>query len=678
MKKILLPILLLITGIYIYAEEPQFIINSGHTSEISSMDYFKDENLLFTGGQDGTVKIWNSYSGQLKYNYQISHMPVRCIEVCQTKPYIASVISDGINAVNLTVHNWKTGELVFRHRLAEVPLFIRFSPLGSFVMYGKTDFDSLVFLDAETGNPLNLITEGFGIVSSAFISESEKTLLAYNNSGSIQYWDLTNNTRKTKIPSIPNLKNISFTSNGRYMTGYDGKELLLIDLLKGNDIDSIPVENLQQAVIDFNRDKLVWTSTTAREMSVNTVTITGTGFTNIDRSLTRSFSEPSALLSYSDKIFTGYRNGTVSVKDSWSDDIETFSENVLLDIQDFAVNNNSLSITAEGKILSISSELFQLNSYGADISELGSTVIDTDPQSVYGLSSGEGSDFLLWESDSPSEGTIRKFNSRTGMMNTLTELSTPLISAEYKNGNLLTLDKNGECRVIDYLSGEELFNYTSFGLRAVDFIDGNNIIAGRNSTATLPSPLLHINTKTGETVPVDDNNILVFDLEYDELTRKLYTLGFEERNGIMRTVLKQHTGRNHDRAETILAFPGEDINASFTSDSESSKIFTSLGYGGIKMLYWGGFTQLETGQSIPMVLKLHEQVLSALNHNSSLSIYNTSNGSKLMDVYIFRDLSWAAILDGGRFYASSGAEKYVNIYDSDTGRSLQKNKYIIN
>lgn len=661
----------------INAQVPRFIINSGHTGKISSLDYQKDKNLLFSGGHDGIIKVWNASTGKIKYQIQVSHMPIQQIEVSSSKPYVAAVVSDGINAANLSVWNWETGTLVYRHRLSENPLFVLFSPQGNFIMYGKTDWDSLVFLDADTGDSLNLIPEGFGIVSSAFISDSEKTLLTYNNSGTIQYWDLTNGNRKTKISTVANLGNISFTPSGRYMTGFTGKEILLIDLLNGTKIGSLPAENLVHSVIDQVNDKLVYAVKTTRDLSLNTVSITGSGFTFPDETTIRNFASPTVILSSGGRITTAYKSGSIYTKESYSENLKLFAENKLLTINDFAINETAFAATAPGKLISISSDFFTEDFTGNITPEITAKIVNTDKSSNYGISAGRGDDFLLWESQSTTGGSIRIFDSETGRAKPLSAISTPLISADYSGDKVLTLDLNGECRIIDYSTGEDDFKYSSYGLRTVDFIEGRNIIAGRNSSAALPSPLLHINTRTGETVPVKDSNLLIFDLEYDELTRKLYTLGFEERKGVMRTVLKQHTGRDHDRSETLFAVPGEDIDSTFTSDSESSKIFTSLGYGGVKMLYWGGFTSLENTSSIPKTLKLRGSLLATLNQDSSFTIFKPSNGAKIMDLFIFNDFSWAALLPENKFYVSEGAEAYVNVYQADSDTELSKLKYMI-
>ncbi|MDC7125089.1 MAG: hypothetical protein PQJ46_05960, partial [Spirochaetales bacterium] len=205
-----------------FGDTPRFLINNSHTNSISAIEYSELSNTLVTAGNDGKLKVWGLPDGKLEYQLQASYTQIRKMAISQSGSYAAIISSDGINVVELSVWNWKTGKKLFSKRLKEVPLFITFSPKGTFLVYGKTDWNSLVFLNAKTGSKRYPIREGFGIVSSAFISNSEKTLLTYNSSGSIQYWDLKNGKRKTKIPTTPDLKNISFTSSGRYMTGYDG------------------------------------------------------------------------------------------------------------------------------------------------------------------------------------------------------------------------------------------------------------------------------------------------------------------------------------------------------------------------------------------------------------------------------------------------------------------------
>lgn len=100
----------------------------------------------------------------------------------------------------------------------------------------------------------------------------------------------------------------------------------------------------------------------------------------------------------------------------------------------------------------------------------------------------------------------------------------------------------------------------------------------------MKSPLLNINPETEEVVPIKDSNILTFMVDYDSTTRTLYSLGFERKDNALKTVLKSHRGRTLEITETLLTYPGEDAEASFIVDKNRSRVFTSLGFGGIHML----------------------------------------------------------------------------------------------
>ncbi len=668
-------ILFILPILCISAEDSRFLINSGHSGTVSDTDFSADGKLIFSGGDDGTVRVWNSSNAQLLYRLQISHLPIRRISASTSKPYIASIESDGINSVNLSVWNWETGERLFRQRLNEIPLFLKFSPQGNFIVYGRTEWESLVFLDAETGRQLPYLTEGFGIVSSVFISDSEKTILTYSPSGNLQYWDLSTSTMKQKVQTVTNLEDISFSASARYMTAYDGRNLVLVDLITGRKISSVSADKYICSSIDSKSDKLVYFRDSETDIIMNVSDFSGQRIDQPESYTLRNRTNPASVISVKGTVYTSYENGNICRNPINSADVSEFAANKLLKISGFSVSGETMAISAPGRLLRISSDFFIKNQSSSINPEVGSKVYSLEKDSSFGLSSMGDGDYLLWTSESSKAGRLVLFNSEDGPVRLISQLSAPLVSAEYTNGKILTLDKTGECRVIDPDTGETEFKYTAFGLRAVEFIEDNNIIAGRSSTSTLTTPLLHINTKTGETVPVEDSSLLVFDLDYDDISKKLYTLGFEERNGVIKTVLKEYTGRNHDKADTIIAFPGEDIGATFASDPHSSKIFTTLGFSGVKLLYWGGFTKLDNISGIPRDIRLFGNILISLNQDNSFTIWNPSNGNRIMDLFIFDDLSWAASLTDNKYYASEGAEKYISIYDGTSTKTLNKAKF---
>ncbi|MFP4618306.1 MAG: hypothetical protein ACLFMZ_05625, partial [Spirochaetaceae bacterium] len=215
-------------------------------------------------------------------------------------------------------------------------------------------------------------------------------------------------------------------------------------------------------------------------------------------------------------------------------------------------------------------------------------------------------------------------------------------------------------KIISPEDGSRKFIYNSFGLRSVSEVQNGNLIASRNKTDFIDTPLLHINPNTGETVPIDESNILTFHLQYDDITRNLYTIGYEERSNGLRTVLKQHSGFNYDRVTTLLSYPGEDPEATLAVDPVSSKVFTSLGYGKVHMYAWNGFTYLEPINHISRKLYVHDGFLYSLNEDSSISVWNTDRGTLIMTIYVFKDYSWAVIPREGEPYMYGDADEYIH------------------
>jgi hypothetical protein len=205
------------------------------------------------------------------------------------------------------------------------------------------------------------------------------------------------------------------------------------------------------------------------------------------------------------------------------------------------------------------------------------------------------------------------------------------------------LEKDGSCQIINSYTGDNVFKYSSFGINSVESVFGDNLIAGRNRTTFLKSPLLHINTVTEEVVPIDESNIIIFKMDYDSITRTLYTLGFEERNSGLITVLKAHTGRAWELTDTIMTYPGEDQAGSFVVDESKSRIYLSIGNSGLIMYGWNGFTDMEQTNHIPKNLYVEKNLLVSLNTDSSLSFWDTTKGELIVNFYLMKTGEWIAI-----------------------------------
>ncbi|MDR1894890.1 MAG: WD40 repeat domain-containing protein [Spirochaetales bacterium] len=212
----------------------EILINSGHHAQVNHLDYLQGD--LFSLSRDGTLKVWEA-SGRLRASRPIAGGDIRMAALSPARNEAAVISADSTGACRLSAYNWQTGEELFSLPLPEQPLFLRYSPRGSFLVWGITGWNSLQFVDAETGRTLNFLEEGFGIVSGAFISSTEKTILTYGPSGSLQYWDLELGTLKTRFSTFPGLALLGWTASGRYLAAADRDTLYLIDLLTGQAVD---------------------------------------------------------------------------------------------------------------------------------------------------------------------------------------------------------------------------------------------------------------------------------------------------------------------------------------------------------------------------------------------------------------------------------------------------------
>jgi len=670
--KLVIPAIVLLLGFVLVLPAQQGIqINTGHTQPINDLAIQRDRAMLYTVGDDGTLRVWDTDKyitgrGTLLHKLQISHLPIVRIAVHPSEPQVALVETDRINTFHLSVWNYETDEELFSHKIEEVPLFLRYSPRGTYLMYGKTEWNSITFLDSQSGEFTPALEQGFGIVSNIFLSASEKTLLTYSPSGMLRYWNLSTGEEKTSFSTIGDLADVQFSSSGVYMSGVKSRTLYIINLVTGAIESQRIFESIRSYSLDPSQDRLVVYFTENSRPRFQSFRVEQRNSTRFLSEAGPSYSAPdfavSPLLFDGSRTFFCGENGEIFSQSIYNSDVSLFSSSVLLNINGLSLAGDSMVIAGRDNILKITSRAFSQSDLDPDSEHSYYTERFENPiHAETGIYSVSRNRFLVYP-QSGSGSTIYMFDG-TGFTPLNITITSPVQTVSKYGDNVLLLEKNGKLRIIDPLSDRELFSYASFGLQsAVEAFD-NNIILARNQTDLINTTLLAINPDTSETVPIPDKNLLTFNLAYDTTARSLYSLGFENRRGSIRTVLKAYQGKNLGRISTLLSYPGEDSEASLAVDQETSRLFTSLGYGDVHMFTWESFTTLDQVEHIPRRLYTHSSMLYSLNGDSSISIWNTRNGRLLMNIYVFEDLSWVVSFADGRFHATNEAYKWIHIFE---------------
>lgn len=662
MKRVFILFVLLTVSLAPAWTENRVLISTGHTQSINDFALLESDNTLFSAGNDGTLRVWDSGSQRLLHKLQISHLPIVKIAVHPEKPEVALVETDRINTYHLSVWNYSTGKELFSHKIQEIPLFLKYSPQGTYLIYSRTDWKSLTFLDADSGQLSPVLGDGFGIVSDLFFSQSEKTLVTYNASGTIRYWNTENGEQKTApISTIGDLTRISFSENGVFMLGVKGNTLYLVNLVNGQIEAREQFENLYAYSFYPSSNLItVYITESSRPRFLSYRVEQNSFLFPVQKSTSAPDKAEAPLQLIGSELFFCTPEGSIFTQSVYSSEAKLFSKSVLMKVSDIGFSDNRLFLATDEEIFSLRSRAFSENpgAYGRKSNYSFSTERFENPlKSESGIAVLSEERFLLYPTQGQKNDLYLFEANRFNKLNI--ELSGPIQSADLYNNQVLLLEQGGTLRIIDPVADRETFNYSSFGLQSAAESYDDKIIVARNKNEFINTTLLSINPETSETVPIPDRNLLTFSLDYDHTTRSLYTLGFEERRDTIRTVLKEHQGSNYGRVATLLSYPGEDNEASLAIDRETSRVFTSLGYGDVHMFTWDGFTTLQKVEHIPRKLYTHAGLLYSLNGDSSISVWDIDHGKLLMTLYMFDNSSWAITFSDGSYYAADGAEQWI-------------------
>jgi WD40 repeat protein len=656
------PLLLLV---FSGAAAAETTVRSGHTASITAITQRTEDNLLVTASQDGSVKVWSTRGGYLASSIQASHLGIPLIAVHPALPRVAIVTTDGINTFRLELWDWETKERIFSKRIEDIPLFLNFSSGGSFITFGKADWNSLTFLDAEKGFEQQMTGSAFGIVSAVYVTPSDKTLITYSPAGMLRYFDLeTGELKAAPIRTRSGLEQVQFSPDGLYLVGKAGNDLIVVNLINGSETARQEIKNFHSFSFDSISSNIAVLANppSGRELSVYRFSRRANRVLLEKRSLPLRIGRfsPQRISFKNEKLYSGDNNGNIALHQLYSGEAVLFAAPRIASVENVSFSDKGMLLSlGSGDLMLIESDLF---SEGKKYAGYFKTRKFESPYASGSGSIGmEDGSFLIF-STRESNAPLLRLDTGFGTFTRIGELPNPIIEARRygDDGNILLLDTQGTVTIFTAL-GRKLSSQSSFGIRSAAVAsEDQSFIAGRSRSGAMPSALLKVDIASGETVPIDSSNILVFMTTYNSLNRTLYTLGYEERRGQLRTVLKSHEGTQFDRETTLLTYPGEDPNASFVAEGSGTRLFTSLGYSGVLMLEWDGFTPMERIEHIPRNLYIHRNFLFSLNRDSSISAWSTENGEAVLTFFLFDDDSWAAVYNDGETFNSPEAAQLLH------------------
>ncbi|HVO37631.1 MAG TPA: hypothetical protein VMV03_01260 [Spirochaetia bacterium] len=664
------------------------LVNTGHVGAVLDLQYDEKRDLLFSAGEEGAVKIWDAKSGSLVRSLRVTPHAAQMIAVNPRDPQVAVVAVDGLRAFSVSVWDWEQEKQIIRIPLKEAPLFVRFSGQGTWLVYGVSAWQGLKIVDVSTGDALTFHPEGFGIVGFAEVSRSEKTIMTYQITGRISYWDLASGDLVREVPTAPYLSRIRISRDRRFLVGNTGREALLIDTFTGAVRGRASINGDVALDISPGGDRLAgvpaaggiisrWVisgDTLAPQPAPLGVEAASAGASSDGASSMDSFQ---ALCYGSDELFIAAVDGRISAT-SESGGTRRIGQNALAGITGVDAARGLLALGGPDWVRVFSTDLRASDSAPTYVRSI---LFENPWKAPVGLMFLSDSTLLAWTRDDklprfavldlpvpfPSRLAAAEAGSRAHFRVLTPGFRAPLVDLAAVGTDLLGIETGGTVRVVDMASGATRFERRVPAVSAIVRSSPAELVGGRNTALAAGGSLVRINTRTGETVGIAGRNVFSWDLVFDSAGLSttgpaLYAVGVDAAGA---TNLLRYDGPGFERETVLASDPEEDLDASLALDPDTHAVFASVGRA--RVVSWDGRETRALPAEVATSRKLlaRDGLLMSLNRDSTLTISAQATGERIAELSLFPDGEWAVLAHGGGYLASPGGDARVSVFLDD-------------
>jgi hypothetical protein len=655
----LLSLLLCLPALAFGQGAQRVVAESSHTGAVNDLAFDQERGLLLSGGEDGTVRVWDAATSGLKAVLRISYRPVQRLALHPSLPQVAVLVGENLKADLLSVWDWEQGKKLFELTSARQLLHLGYSPQGGYLLYSRADYRSLVAVESQSGRPLDLFAKGFGIVSFFVISKNENTVMGYQPSGLITYWDVRREQAILQLRTLADLSLIRITPSGRHLLACSDERLQAIDLLSGALVSEQAIQGATRLAVSPAGTEVAALVSDGSASLVRQWFFGGAYLSELGPPAAPSGSAPLVSLAFGpESLFVADRAGSIQSlgrDGAWTE----FARNVYLPISGLAFRGDTMAAAAREGIFLYTSDFFAEAPDQAASQEVRRMRLSNPLARPVGVDFLDERRLLIWSRDG-EPGALALLDSATGEGRQLpVAFSAAIRQVSLSPRGLIVVEEGGVCRILDRDSYQVRFRYLVPAMNKLLFTQGEILIAGASGASSFGSPLIQINIRSGETVPIPEASQFIYDLLYAGSTATLYCLAVASDRGEPATLFLSRSGRSLERRRVLSSFAGEDLGAALAQDA-SGRVYCSLGYGGVTVWDGSSLALLPPAEGrVPRRLAAHGQRLYALNSDSTLSAWEQAGPGRPWELHLFQDGSWAAVSPEGSLYASEDARKFL-------------------
>jgi len=572
-----------------FSQSPALTVR-GHRGPVSAMSADESGTRIMTAGEDGFVVEWNVSEGRAVDRFQLSPYGIVSLSLRPGSRDIAIAESDGLGLYRVSAWNMDRRERLFSLRFKDPVSYLAYSASGSFIAVARSAQTGIVLIDSVSGSILRSPETISSTLSYVATGKSERTMIAYSTGGELSYWDLAAGDAIRVLKAPANIANPVLFANNRYLAGFDGQGIVIIDALTGL-VVSRAEASASACLVAMPGPSEGLMAVEAGEYSVRVRTFAATAFGLQESGSVYAFLEGAiAGLSASPdgtSVFVPLSHGDIARIDVRTGNASTMISRPVLPVSDASAYEGGLFVLT-------GSGLLALPSSPQDYSQ-GQPFLHSAVRGEDRLIAVSEAAVATWSADGKVAPLLRRLDG-SGDLELLPPGSAAVSAASALGGRILFLDASGTLRVVETMTGTPVFSFSSVGLLDAAFRDERRLLVGKSVSVAPAAPLLSIEMATGETVPVDlGGSAAVRVLRGSSGT--CYAVIADEDEAGRKTSIVKIDFRDPAASTALMEYRAEDVSASIAETSAS--VCATLGGDGAFLFGAEGFKSFERTAALP-------------------------------------------------------------------------------
>ena len=613
--------------------------HDGSVNGIAVLDNQSNEqNTFFSAGKDGFIIKWTDDS--LGEHYQVTDAEIKMIARSPNGSDVAIYETDGAGINMVSIWNFKTLSRKCAFTFSSPVTSLTYSAKGTYVLCGTASDKGTYFLNTQNNTiSSKKLKESTGAVSMVLSSDSENSVAAYSPVGSLSYYNVKTGAKKAKFFTEPSLSQPCMFNNNVFFAGYRDGNIFIIQATTGSTIAKFSVAGKEPVIFTSNKlENLYYIVNENRQFKMYMIQ-NDRNKNVIEPQLIRTFTglKPGEEIVCADvissgSIFAGTNSGNLYKFDNSIaervDVLQSLSDKSYDHIYDIAsAGSNFYFLTPDSIVLS---------SY-----DTGAVDIKGSNPGHTNILNYSSDGVILWSRE--TRKPVQYYDFSTGQASTIFTPEFNLKSLKIFNDSLLSIEGGAKVNRYSITDKTRENLYNGAGIQDAVLYTENDLYIAKTSATSPAVPLLYVNTKTKETVPMTNlKGSVAYALSFDPMADnpEIYgiIIGTDSQNRALTSVFSFNPESKFTRH--LLEEHSEDANA--ISYLSYPVLYTNMGKSRIRSYNLVAKRNFEykRSASLPVKIAKNSSRLVVLNRDGSVSWYNPDMNGVIADWYLTSDGQW--------------------------------------